>query len=385
MPELGHRELPAFLRLARLLDSGLFTGEPSDGFRALVPQTEAVWENLFVSARNNRALAPLCYIFATRPAFGALAGEEELSAMQDWHAALAFRSAEIRKQIVELAGLFSQHNQRFMLLKGAARLFDDLYPDISCRYSVDIDPLIEDPSIFYDTFSLGYRAFDDEAFDMKSIRSGDISVATGPGFHHLPPLYRQGDQASVELHTMPFTRKYDNLAIPDLWSQARTVDGRTGILIPSLPHQIIINVIHTLLHGLAKEQFSLSVRDLFEGHLLYTEANERQRAQVIGHFAERGYSKDFDLWKSVCFRVFQNPVYQVPETSFHGRFFERLVKTQADPKAQFRYRFFSKLKELFFLEIWNWPRLQIRLRHLASAAFWRRLMAQLRHSRRGRK
>jgi hypothetical protein len=74
--------------------------------------------------------------------------------MQDWHAALAFRSAEIRKQIVELADLFSQHNQRFMLLKGAARLFDDLYPDISCRYSVDIDPLIENPSIFYDTFSL---------------------------------------------------------------------------------------------------------------------------------------------------------------------------------------------------------------------------------------
>ena len=103
------------------------------------------------------------------------------------------------------------------------------------------------------------------------------------------------------------------------------------------------------------------------------------------HFAEKGYGKDFDLWRSVCFRVFDNPVYQVPETSFHSRFFEALVKNQADPQAKFRLRFFSKLKEFLFLEIWNWPRLQIRLRHLLSAAFWRRLKAQFLHSRRGRK
>lgn len=385
MPELEHQKLPAFLRLARLLDSGLFAEEPSDSFRALVPQTGAAWEDLFVSAQNNRALAPLCYIFATRPAFGAIAGQEELSAMQEWHEALAFRSGEIREQIVELARLFVENDQRFILLKGCAHLFGNLYPDISCRYSIDIDALVTDPAIFYKTFKLGYLVFDDEAFDMKSIRNGDISVATGPGFHHLPPLYRQGDQASVELHTRPFARKYDNLGIPDLWGHAQAVDRTPGILIPSLPHQIVINIIHTLFHGLAKQQFNLSVRDLFEGHLLYTRADEQQREQVREHFAEKGYGKDFDLWRSVCFRVFENPVYQVPETPFHNRFFERLVKTQADPKAKFRFRFFSKLKELLFLEIWNWPRLQIRLRHLASAAFWRRLMAQFRYSRRGRK
>ncbi len=385
MQELDNPAIPSFLRLARLLDLGLFADTPSGEFKALVPRSDKHWEELFVSAQNNRALAPLCYIFATKPAFGALAGDDEISAMQEWHEALSFRSSEIRKQIVELAGLFKQHDQRFMLLKGSSHLFDDLYPDISCRYSVDIDALIEDPAIFYDVFSLGHDTLEDDAFDMKAIRDGDISAATGPGFHHLPPLYRHGDQASIELHTKPFTRKYDNLAIPDLWSQAQTVDGRPGILVPSLPHQIIINVIHTLFHGLAKEQFSLSVRDLFEGHLLYTQADDRQRAQVKAHFEEKGYGKDFDLWRSVCFRVFQNPVYQVPETSFHSRFFERLVKTQGDPQAKFRLRFFSKLKEFLFLEIWNWPRLQIRLRHLLSAAFWRRLKAQFLYSRRGRK
>lgn len=385
MPKLESSDLPPFLRLARLLDAGLFADEPSETFKALIPRTDAEWEDLFTVARNNRALAPLCYIFATKSAFGALAGEEELSAMEQWHAALDYRAREIRKQIVQLAGLFTEHGQRMLLLKGGTRLFDDLYPDISCRYSVDIDPLIEDVSIFYETFALGYSAFDNAAFDMKAIHAGDISVATGPGFHHLPPLYRDGDQASVELHTHPFARKYDNLRIPGLWAQARAAEGAPGIVMPSLPHQIIINIIHTLLHGLAKQQFNLSVRDLFEGHLLYTRADEQQREQVREHFATRGYGKDFDLWRSVCFRVFENPVYQVPETSFHIRFFERLVRTQADPKAKFRLRFFSKLKEFLFLEIWNWPRLQIRLRHLSSAAFWRRLMAQFRHSRRGRR
>ena len=385
MQELEKPMIPAFLRLARLLDLGLFADTPSGEFKALVPRSDQLWKELFVSAQDNRALAPLCYIFAAKPAFGALAGDDEISAMQEWHEALSFRSSEIRKQIVELAGLFKQHDQRFMLLKGSSHLFDDLYPDISCRYSVDIDALIEDPAIFYDVFSLGHDTLEDDAFDMKAIRDGDISAATGPGFHHLPPLYRHGDQASIELHTKPFTRKYDNLAITDLWSQAQTVEGRPGIYVPSLPHQIIINVIHTLFHGLAKEQFSLSVRDLFEGHLLYIQADDRQRAQVKAHFIERGYGKDFDLWRSVCFRVFENPVYQVPERSFHSRFFERLVKTQADPQAKFRLRFFSKLKEFLFLEIWNWPRLQIRLRHLLSAAFWRRLKAQFLHSRRGRK
>lgn len=378
-------ELPAFLRLARILDSGLFAEKPSDSFKALVPQSEAEWEDLFISARNNRALAPLCYMFAARPDFAALAGADELCAMQEWHTALAFRSVKIRDQIVELAEFFADHEQRFVLLKGAAHLFDDLYPDISCRYSIDIDPLIEDPAMFYETCKLGYIPLESASHDMKAIHAGDISVSTGPLHHHLPPLYRDGEQASVELHTRPFTPKFALLGIPDLWQNAKPVNGNPTILIPSVPHQIIINIIHTLLHGLAKEQFNLSVRDLYEGHILYSTAEEQQRARVRAHFSDAGYGKDFALWRSVCFRVFENPLYQVSEVPFHSRFFDRLVLTQSDPKAGFRFRLLSKLKEFLFLELWNWPRLKKRLRHLTSAAFWQRVMAQFRFSRQRRK
>lgn len=384
MSGLDQSALAPFLRLARLLDRGLFADRPSDAFQALVPRTDNDWEDLFVSARNNQALAPLCYIFAAKPAFGALAGEEELLAMREWHDALAFRSGEIRTQITELADLFAQNDKRIILLKGAARLFDDLYPDISCRFSVDIDPLIDDPAMFYRTFALGYSPLDDASYDMKAIRNGDISAATGPTFHHLPPLYREGDQVTVELHIRPFAPKFDHLGIPGLWQDASAIAGRPALLVPSVPHQIIINIIHTLLHGLAKEQFSLSVRDLFEGHALYMKANEDQREQVRAHFSEAGYSKDFELWRSVCFQVFENPLYQGREVGFHKRFFARLVTTQLDPKARFRLRLISKVKEFLFLEIWNWPRLKMRLRHFMSAAFWQRAKTQFRLSRQKR-
>lgn len=376
---------PPFLRLARLLDLGLFSDAPTDAFKALVPRTDKEWEDLFISARNNRALAPLCYIFSERPAFGALAGEEELFAMQEWHGALSFRSGEIRKQIVELADLFARNDRRLILLKGAARLFDDLYPDISCRFSVDIDLLIDEPEIFYKTYELGYSPLDDASYDMKAIRAGDISAATGPTFHHLPPLYREGDQVTVELHTRPFSPKFDHLGIPALWQDARAIEGSPAILVPSVPHQIIINIIHTLLHGLAKEQFSLSVRDLFEGHVLYAKAGAKERERVRAHFSDAGYGKDFDLWRSVCFRVFENPIYQGPVVRFHQRFFDRLVTTQSDPKAKFRLRLVSKIKEFLFLELWNLPRLKMRLRHLMSAAFWQRAKAQFKFSRQRRK
>lgn len=375
MPEIAKTGIPPFIRLARLLDLGLFPDAPSDSFKALVPATDKEWEELFLSARNNRALAPLSYIFAAKPAFGALAGEEELSAMQEWHQAFAFRSHEIRKQIIELAELFAQHDQRLILLKGASRLFDGLYPDISCRYSIDIDPLIENPSMLYETYALGYQLFDDPSHDMKAIREGDISSLTGTLHHHLPPLYRDGEQASVELHTHPFSPKFNRLSIPDLWNDAGVVGDMPNILVPSLPDQIIINVIHTLLHGLAKKGFRISIRDLVEGHILYSKVNERQKTAVRKHFADAGYSKDFDLWLSVCFRVFGNPDYEVQETRSHRRFFQLLEKTQADQKTMVRYHYYSKLREMLFVEIWNPDRLRIRFRHLGTAAFWKRASA----------
>ena len=85
MQELDNPAIPSFLRLARLLDLGLFADTPSGEFKALVPRSDQLWEELFVSAQDNRALAPLCYIFAAKPAFGALAGDDEISAMQEWH------------------------------------------------------------------------------------------------------------------------------------------------------------------------------------------------------------------------------------------------------------------------------------------------------------
>jgi len=95
MPDIERPDVPAFVRLARLLDAGLFADEPTDSFKALVPNSDATWEDLFTVAQNNRALAPLSFIFAAKPAFGALVGEAERSAMQDWHVAFALRSGEI--------------------------------------------------------------------------------------------------------------------------------------------------------------------------------------------------------------------------------------------------------------------------------------------------
>ncbi len=376
--------MPPFLRLSRLLNLGLYADVPSPEFKALLPETDADWIDLFEVARNNRAIAPLSYIFSHKSEFGAMVGEEERAAMRVWHEALAFRALEVRKQITELAELTDKTGDRMVLLKGAARLFDNLYPDISCRYSIDVDPLIKNPALFYQFQEIGYEPYDDSSFNMAPIKAGDISSALTAAYHHLPPLYRNGYQASVELHTRAFSNSHSNLAIPDIWAQAIPVDGLPSLLLPSTVHQIIVNVVHTLLHSLAKQRFSLSVRDLFEGHRLYSTASDAEKKLVRMHFSDRGYERDFDLWSYICHRIFENAIYEVPETRFYRDFFERLTKTQSNPEAAFKYHLWAKIKAMIFFELTNWGRLKIRIRHLRSAAFWKRVGNSVRSARSGR-
>jgi hypothetical protein len=211
-----------------------------------------------------------------------------------------------------------------------------------------------------------------------------MTSATGPTLHHLPPLYRTGDQVTIELHLHPFARNYDHLGLNDIWQNSQPLGGVDGLRSPSIADQIIINVIHTLLHGLAKERFTLSLRDLFEGRLLFKRATDADRDRVRTHFQDRGYAKDFELWLYLCKKIFDVPDIGVVETRFHKDFFDQLIEGQSDPSVRFKNKLKAKIRNFIFLELTNPRRLRNRVRHFMSAAFWRRVSNSYKNSRSGR-
>ena len=363
---------PAFVRLGHILDKGLFAETPPAGFAELLPQTDDDWMALFASAQQNRALAPLSNIFAAKPAFASLLEQDELQALREWHQALRFRSEEIRSQVREIDRELHGDGHRFLLLKGSTRLFDDLYPDISCRYSVDLDLMVQNPDSFYTLMKNDRTILGGEAYNQKAILAGDLSSALGPAFHHLPPLYRLNDQASIELHTRPFETKFSHLANFDLWADAQPVDGLQAGLVPSVPHQIIIAVVHTMLQSLAKQSFTINIRDLFEGHRLWLLASPDDRKTVEEHFKACGHGRDVAMWHFLRHRVFGTAKCDAPHERRFDRFFDRLIQTQTDPDAWFKYRRAASIRNLLFVELWDRQRLIGRLRHFASNSFWDR-------------
>ena len=298
-----------------------------------LPKNEADWFEFISQNIKQKTLPLLSYIGAHVPNVQDSLGDEEYAAMVNWNQSFGERSLLIQAQLTELEHLFSNHKMPIMLLKGAVQFYDSLYTDISIRHMSDLDLLIQDNAPFYTLIENGYDLDNqDPLFGLDESDERLATVIADKTLHHLPPLSRLGDQVTLECHISPIQRRMSKLLIPDLWDTAEPVANDSMFYTPSYRNQLIINIIHTLYHGKSLWDRKIKLKNLFEGRLMYLRLSETDRAYVEQHFSDRGYVRDYHLWKFLCFDLFKDAEMDIKPTRRHQRYVRAFYAHAVNPR-----------------------------------------------------
>ena len=177
------------------------------------------------------------------------------------------RNKEILQQINEINLHLNSAGIEPVYMKGSAHLLDGLYSDPEDRLIGDIDFLVPDNDFLKSAeivTKLGYKT-DIEIYD-------EIST-----LKDYPRLFREDVPSDIEIHRLPVIPEYSRWFTPEIiFKEKKQIQGRINCFVPSDKHQLIQNFIHSQLTNKGHETKLVSLRDLYDGHLLLKKVNEKE-------------------------------------------------------------------------------------------------------------
>ena len=247
---------------------------PSDALRTLVRCRGIDWERVVRHASAQFVLPALAAALKDLALTGEL--DEELGAFLDAvHAANAERNGELRAELAAAIGVLNRAGIEPVLLKGAIRLADRLYPDDGWRMLQDLDLLVPKASL-----AEAIRAFEAAGY-----------AACGSAGE----MRRRGGLCQVDLHTELFSTPRQGRLLPagDLLGWGRPVafgDGRARI--PSLEHQLVHLIGHGQIRHFGHAFGRIALRNRLEAAALLQWGDERIDWQaVLARFDAAGYRR----------------------------------------------------------------------------------------------
>lgn len=222
--------------------------------------------------------------------------------LSELHRLSALRNEALRDQTLQALGLLQEAGIDAVLMKGAAYLFTDEFPDPASRIMTDIDMLV--PA------TQSSRA-------LEILKAAGYEPAPEPGtdygaHRHLAPLVRAGDYAAIELHSGLFPAHLAAL-LPDqaVWDHLEELPGRqprVRVLSPSA--RLLVNFAHAQLidRGHGKGLFPL--RSLFEtSRILHGQRSDIEWDWLYERIGAGGKEREFDAYLHLVNRLFG----EVPE------------------------------------------------------------------------
>jgi hypothetical protein len=193
------------------------------------------------------------------------------------------RNSNLRNQLHEVVQRLNSVAIVPCLLKGAARLIDDLYPDDSWRFMSDLDLLLPASRMS------AARAILEELGYVVCDRFGD-----GKPHHHDPPLIHPKRVASIELHRSWGLPQHRPL-MHDVRARMEVRDtpvGRVGLLAPE--DQVVNLVLHLQVDDACWVQGTTRLRDLIELDLLVGRYGRAiDWAHLVGTVSDAGLRRPF--------------------------------------------------------------------------------------------
>jgi hypothetical protein len=205
-----------------------------------------------------------------------------------------------------------------VLLKGAARLVDGIYPAPGLRLLRDLDvliPLNEGPNAAARLKDIGF----------------DETGAKGPP-HHLPVLWEQETGTVVELHTQLVIPPYDRI-IPTAWFWERTEPFKfqnLKVRLPNATASIVHTIVHDQLHHNNFQEGRFELQQLLDLALLRAR-DERaiDWIEVDRQFCHNGMDRVVATYLEFANELFAQappPLTHVPVTDALPRFRGRMSR-----------------------------------------------------------
>ena len=270
--------------VARILAERLREPEPSSELRTALSATDNDWDEIVGQASENYVLAALAAAVRDLGLAGSVEPElyDFLAAV---HAANAERNLKLRDQLAEVVATLNGIGIEPVLLKGAVRLVDGLYPDPGWRMMRDLDLLVPEAKLDETVEGLrkvGYAPHRPPATNHTAWRQ-----------HNYPGLACPGGVAVIEIHTELFSseRRRRLLRGAGVLRAARCVEF-DGVVarIPSLEHQMRHLIAHCQISDWYRSGGKSQLRDLLEAAALDVWSPERVAWRAVcAAFADAGY------------------------------------------------------------------------------------------------
>ena len=260
--------------IARVLAERLRGCEPSEELRAIVHNRGVDWEHVVGYASGDLVL----------PAFAAAATDLGLSESLDRelgaflnavHAANTERNNELRDELSVVVHALNRVGIEPVLLKGAIRLLDGLYPDDGWRMLRDLDLLVPQASLtaaIQALASVGY-------------------ASCGSGGE----LRRRGGACQIDMHTeLFFTQRHIRLLqAAELLGKARFVAfGKGRVQVPTVEHQVVHLIGHSQIQHLGHAFGRISLRNRLEAAALVQWGHEVIDWRAVSQrFVAAGYRR----------------------------------------------------------------------------------------------
>jgi hypothetical protein len=259
------------------------------------------------------------------------------------------RNAGIMEQLRELANTAADSCGRAILLKGAAMLASDAYPDYGERMLTDIDIMFDQHLLASATEMLGSLGYQTVGKSLDRART----------HHHLQPMFKPGTFAVVEVHRQPLSFLANKrLTGKELWSGAKPSEQlNPACLRPSPEHMVVMGFLHS---------------EIVDRNLRHLTINLRLLQDLLA--IQRHVDPDIN-WNAVEKKLLMQPDEKL--WSFVRGLLQRLggldQPTGSRPPTinQFRWHMLQAARN------WNWlERLATRIDRLSKPAIERRLGPQ---------
>jgi hypothetical protein len=194
------------------------------------------------------------------------------------------RNEKILRQIDEINFHLNSAGIKPVYMKGTANLLDGLYLDLADRMIGDIDFLVRDKDFLPASeivLKLGYKTDIEIYDDIKTLKD-------------YPRLFRNDVPADIEIHRLPVIPKYSKwFTTESIFNEKKQIQGKINCYVPSDKHKLIQNFIHSQLTNKGHKLRSVSLRDLYDCHLLLKRVNknevineikEKQKAEIYFDF-----------------------------------------------------------------------------------------------------
>jgi hypothetical protein len=268
------RRVSAFDVVARVLCERLRGCAPSQELRDLVTSRDVDWGRVVGYASADLVL----------PAFAAALMELGLRESLDpelgaflaaVHAANGERNDELRTELAAAVSALNRAGIEPVLLKGALRLLDGLYPDHGWRLLRDLDILVPRASLAAATQALA--------------DAGYARCGTGD------EIRRSGGACQVDLHTELFftPRHVRLLSAAELLAQASCVTFGAGrAYVPTAEHQLVHLIAHSQIRHLGHALGRVSLCDRLEAAALIRWGPATLDCSVVAaRFGAAGYQR----------------------------------------------------------------------------------------------